>query len=530
LQGDTFTPRHLDNDNPVLRAWNWLTGKTSSDYSATTSSRGASSPGSMTPTYSPDITLTATGQEKKSVAILPFKNLGQDAESNFYEFALADAVITELAQLRSLIVRPSSVIAKYQGKEFDPREIGRELRVHAVLSASFLRSGDRMRVTAQLLDVLTGEILWSDRIDGQGGDILTLQDNIGLRILEGLRLELSDKEQEKLARRPTENAEAYEEYLRGRDNFGKFIFRTVANEDCEAAIANFRRAIELDPQFALAYSGIGACYANRVFKGMGNAEDYTYAESAFSKAFKYDENVVEARVLMVLIYLSRGEKKKARAEIKLLQKQFPNDAPLYFVKGTMHRLDGEYDESLRAWNKLSSLDPVAIVVASYNKARIYLYLGKYNEALEMLDEGAELEPNHPMIKIFRTTVLFYRGDEEEAIKLLREVMAQNPKMVGISSLLAIFLAHRGNKTEARALLTDEARSLAKADHDMAYWMTSANSQLGEIDEAFYWLERAIKLGNENRPWFESDKCLAPMREDPRFNELMKKIETGRNSS
>ncbi len=530
LQGDTFTPRHLDNDNPVLRAWNWLTGKTSSDYSATTSSRGASSPGSMTPTYSPDITLTATGQEKKSVAILPFKNLGQDAESNFYEFALADAVITELAQLRSLIVRPSSVIAKYQGKEFDPREIGRELRVHAVLSASFLRSGDRMRVTAQLLDVLTGEILWSDRIDGQGGDILTLQDNIGLRILEGLRLELSDKEQEKLARRPTENAEAYEEYLRGRDNFGKFIFRTVANEDCEAAIANFRRAIELDPQFALAYSGIGACYANRVFKGMGNAEDYTYAESAFSKAFKYDENVVEARVLMVLIYLSRGEKKKARAEIKLLQKQFPNDAPLYFVKGTMHRLDGEYDESLRAWNKLSSLDPVAIVVASYNKARIYLYLGKYNEALEMLDEGAELEPNHPMIKIFRTTVLFYRGEEEEAIKLLREVMAQNPKMVGISSLLAIFLAHRGNKTEARALLTDEARSLAKADHDMAYWMTSANSQLGEIDEAFYWLERAVKLGNENRPWFEADKCLAPMREDPRFNELMKKIETGRNSS
>ncbi len=525
LQGDTFTPRHLDNNNPVLRAWNWLTGKAISD----TSAARTSSQVSMTPTYSPDSSLTITGQEKKSVAILPFKNLGQDVDSNFYEFALADAVITELAQLRSLIVRPSSVIAKYQGKEFDPREVGRELRVHAVLSASFLRSGDRMRVTAQLLDVLTGEILWSDRIDGQGGDILTLQDNIGLRILEGLRLELSDNEQQKLGRRPTGNAEAYEEYLRGRDNFGRFIFRTVANEDCEAAIANFRRAIELDPHFALAYSGLGACYANRMFKGMGNAEDYTYAESSFSKAFIYDENVVEARVLMVLIYLSRGEKKKARAEIKLLQKHFPNDAPLYFVKGTMHRLDGEYEESLRAWNKLSSLDPVAIVVASYNKARIYLYLGKYDEALEMLDEGAALEPNHPMIKIFRSTVLFYRGEEEEAIKNLQEVMAQNPKMVGISSLLAIFLAHRGNKTEARALLTDEARNLAKADHDMAYWMTSANSQLGEIDEAFYWLERAIKLGNENRPWFETDKCLAPMREDSRFDQLMKKIETDRNS-
>ncbi len=103
--------------------------------------------------------------------------MSQDPASNFYEFALADSVITELAQLRSLIVRPSSVIAKYQGKEFDPREVGRELRVHAVLSASFLRSGDKLRVTAQLLDVLTGDILWSDRIDAEGEDILALQDN-----------------------------------------------------------------------------------------------------------------------------------------------------------------------------------------------------------------------------------------------------------------------------------------------------------------------------------------------------------------
>jgi len=521
LQGDTFTPRHLDDKNPVKRAWNWITGKSVSDNSVQRPSSSISTP----PTYAPDSSINMTsGQEKKSVAILPFKNLGQDADSNFYEFALADAVITELAQLRSLIVRPSSVIAKYQGKEFDPREVGKELKVHAVLSTSFLRSGDRMRVTAQLLDVQTGEILWSDRIDAQGDDILALQDNIALKILEGLRLELSDKEQEKLGKRATENTEAYESFLRGRDNFGRFIFRTVANEDCEAAIANFKRAIELDPHFALAHSGLGACYANRMFKGMGASEDYTYAEAAFSKAFIYDPNVVEARVLMVLIYLSRGEKKKARAEIELLQKQFPNDAPLYFVKGTMHRLDGHYEESLNAWNKLTRLDPLAIVVASYNKARVYLYLQQYDEAMKVLDEGALIEPYHPMIRIFRSTILFYRGEEAEAIKMLQEILEQNPKMVGIRSLLAIFLANQGNKIEARAQLTEETRGLAKTDHDMAYWMTSANAQLGEIDEAFYWLERAIKLGNENRPWFETDKCLEPLRRDARFGEMMNKIE------
>ena len=164
---------------------------------------------------------------KKTVAILPFKNLSQNESVSFYEFALADAVITELAQLRSLIVRPSSIIAKYQGKDFDPRNVGRELRVHAVLSASFICSGDRMRVTAQLLDVMSGDILWSDRIDAESHDILELQDTIAQRILDGLELKLSDQEQERLGRRPTENFEAYEEYLRGRDNFARFIFRTV---------------------------------------------------------------------------------------------------------------------------------------------------------------------------------------------------------------------------------------------------------------------------------------------------------------
>ncbi|MBA2493779.1 MAG: protein kinase [Acidobacteria bacterium] len=518
FQSDIFAPRHLE-DNPVIRAWNWITGKSSLDNSLQRSTSI-----SLSPTFSPDTTLTITGQEKKSVAILPFKNLSQDPASNFYEFALADAVITELAQLHSLIVRPSSVIAKYQGKEFDPREVGRELRVHAVLSASFLRAGDKLRVTAQLLDVLTGDILWSDRIDAQGSDILALQDIIAQRILDGLRLELSSTEQEKLGRRSTDNPQAYEEFLRGRDNFGRFIFRTLATEDCEAAIANFKRAIELDPHFALAHSGLGACYANRVFKGMGDAEDYTYAEAAFSRAFFYDPNVVEARVLMVLIYLSRGEKKKARTEIKLLHEQFPNEAPLYFVKGTMHRLDGEHDEALKAFEKLVRLDPAAQTVASYNRSRIFLYRGLYDEAMRELDKGAAIEPNHPMIRIFRSTVLFYRGDTDQAIKLMEEVLRENEQMDGIRSLYAIFLANVGRRDEARAQLTEEARGLAKADHDMAYWMTSANAQLGEIDEAFYWMERAIKLGNENKPWYENDKLLAPLRQDPRFNELLKKID------
>jgi len=521
MPGDTFAPTHSDG-SAVKRVLNWFTGKSTPETSSQASFPSQIS--SSQPSFAPDISMTATGTEKKSVAILPFTNLSKDAASAFYEFALADAVITELAQIRSIIVRPSSVIAKYQGKDVDPREAGKELRVHAVLSAGFIRAGDKLRVTAQLLDVVSSDILWSDRIDAEGSDILALQDGIAQRILEGLRLELTDLEAEKLGRRQTENAQAWEEYLRGRDNFGRFIFRTIDAEDCDAAMANFKRAIELDPHFALAYSGLGACYANRVFKGLGEPEDYTYAEAAFSKAFFYDQNVVEARVLMVMIYMARGEKKKARSEIELLQKQFPNDAALWFVKGVMHRLDGEYEESLKSFEKLTKLDPAARAVAAYNRARLFIYQRRFDEALEELDKGVKVEPNHPMLKIFRSGVYYYQGKFDEANDLIASVLKEHPTMDGIRPLAAEFLAGSGRLDEARAMLTDDALALARADHDMAYWVGSTYAMLGDKDLAFKWLNKAIKLGNQNRPYFETDTNLNSIRDDERWKELMEKME------
>ncbi len=517
MPGDTVVPGHVGS-GVIKRAMNWFTGKSVPENS---SGSAMSNPPSFIPELS--LTATSTGTEKKSVAILPFKNLGQEESANFYEFALADAVITELAQLRSLIVRPSSVIAKYQGKDVDPREAGRELRVHAVLSAGFIRGGDKIRVTAQLLDVLTGDILWSDRVDAEGGDILTLQDGIAQRILEGLRLELSDNEQEKLGRRMTDNHDAWEEYLRGRDNFGRFIFRTLLAEDCDAAIQNFKKAIDLDSHFALAHSGLGACYANRVFKGMGDVDDYTKAETAFSKAFLYDPNVVEARVLMVMVYMARGEKKKARSEIELLEKQFPNDAPLYFVKGVINRLDGLYNESLRAFEKLSRLDPAARAVSSYNRARIYLYKREYDKAIAEIEKGEKAEPDHPMLKIFRSGVYYYSGNPEPAIELIKEVLDQNPRMDGIKPLYAIYLAGSGHPEEALVQLSSEVLALSKTDHDSAYWVASTYAILGDKDNAFKWLNKAIKLGNENRPHFEKDHSLDLIRDDPRFTEAMEKV-------
>lgn len=519
MQPTTYSPSHADGSK-MKRVLNWFTGRSVPE----SSSLGSSPAFTSSPSFSPDLSMTATGTEKKSVAILPFKNLGKDPASAFYEFSLADSVITELAQIRSIIVRPSSVISKYQGSDIDPRQAGRELRVHAVLSAGFMRSGERLRVTAQLLDVATGDILWSERIDAEGNDILAIQDEIAQHILEGLRLELSDIDAEKLGKRATDNAAAWEEYLRARDHFGRFIFRSIDPEDCDLAIANFKKAIELDSHFALAYSGLGACYANRVFKGLGEPEDYTYAEAAFSKAFFYDPNVVEARVLMVMIYMARGEKKKARAEIELLQKQFPNDAALYFVTGVINRLDGKYEESLRAFEKLARLDPAARAVAAYNRARIFIYRRDFDRAQEELDKGFKAEKEHPMLQIFQSGLYYYRGQNEKALELMRKVLRENPRMDGIRPLFAIYLAGSGHGDEAREQLTEDALAISRADHDMAYWVGATYALLGEPDNAFKWLNKAVKLGNHNKPHFENDPNIASLHADERWNALLAKID------
>ena len=234
------------------------------------------------------------------------------------------------------------------------------------------------------------------------------------RIVEGLRLELSPDEEVALAKGATTNAAASEEYLRGRDCLANFIYHTLEREQLDSSIEHFRRALEIDPAFALAYSALGSCYVNRVLKGLGQAGDHEKAKIAFKKALALDPQLLEARMHMVIIYLTGGQKQKARAEVELLREEYPNDPGVQFVRGVVARLDGEYDRALRCFDRMVRLNPSDRVLASYNRARIFMYQAQYEEALHELDQGAELEPEHPMIKIFRARVLYYRGEVDAA--------------------------------------------------------------------------------------------------------------------
>ena len=514
-------PKHMAPRSPVTRALRWLTGSLSGETTGPVSKPSGRIEGHESPQ-------TSLGDhERKSVAILPFKNVGNDREIDFYQFSLADAVITELARVRALVVRPSSVIVKYQNREVDPAEAGRDLSVDAILTATFLRAGEKLRVTAQLLDVRTSEILWSERIDADASDIIGVQDIIVHRIVEGLRLELSPSEKDDLARPSTADAAAREEYMRGRDCLATFVYHTVLREHLDSSIEHFRRAIEIDPNFALAYSALGSSYVNRVLKGLGQAGDHDKAKNAFKKALALDPKLLEARMQMVFIYMTGGQKQKARREVEILRHEFPNDPGVQFVRAVVARLDGDYDKALRSYDRMVKLNPGERVPASYNRARIFMYQGQYDQALAELDAGAALEPEHPMIKVIRARVLYYRDGPDEPTAIVQDVLLKHPQMDGIRPILAICLSAQGQHTEANEQLTQKVRLVAEADYDISYWLASAYLLQGRQVEALRWLETAIRLGNENYRWFEADRNWADMHEDPRFIELMKGIKSQR---
>ncbi len=479
---------------------------------------------SGTPSATPDITPSLwQSRDKKAIAILPFKNLSGNPENDFYSFSLADSVITELAQLRDLIVRPSSYIIQYQNKDVDPRDVGNQLAVDSVLVGGYIKAGDRFRVTPQLLDVISGEILWSEKIDVDARDIISVQDKITRQIVEGLRVRTSSTEQERLIKSPTQNAEAYEHYLRGRTILYKFLTQTLDVVDLKMAVTLFKKAIELDQDFALAYSGLGLCFLNYVLKGIGGVEYDQKAKEAFDTALTIDPKLVEPRVRLVYIDLINGQSEKARKDIRRLLRRAPNEPSVHSTAAYVYRLSGQYVRALREWDRFLSINPTEVVYASFNRTRIFIYQQDYEKAEAEIAMGLMFEPNHPGLRSRSGVLDYYRGEIEKATMVLEDVVQKNPDIHAHNVLLAYCYLSRGERERAFGLIGKRVIASALADQDIAYWLASLYALDAMTDEAIEWIKRAISMGNENYPWFMANPNWGPLREEPRFIEVMEEL-------
>jgi serine/threonine-protein kinase len=461
-------------------------------------------------------------EDRPTIAVLPLRNLSGDPAASFYEFSLADGIITELAQLRSLVVRPSSYVAAYAGRNVDPRRAGEELAATLVLTGSFARAEGRFRVNAQLLEAATGEIQWSDKIDIADSDLITIQDTIAARVIAGLRLKLTVEERQLIEQPPTRSSEAYEFYLRGRDRLFRYISSTFDDADLEAAIQMFNEAVGLDPSFAAAHAALGRCYVHHA-QGYGGPEYYTLAERSLRQALELEPGNAEARLQMVYVDLQHGDKNRAEATMEALRRESPDDPAVLFVSAMLYRIDGLYDKALAEYDRLLSVNPQARVVVSYNRARVHTHLHQYDRAVAELEQARALEPDHPLVKTFLAIAYFNQGRVDDAQTLVEDVLRQNTHFDGLQPILGWCLSARGDHERARALVTDRVKEVAAADHDIALWLASLYAMEAMADEAMEWLRRAVVLGNENYPLFATIQKLESLRRDPRFAELLREL-------
>jgi tetratricopeptide (TPR) repeat protein len=226
-------------------------------------------------------------------------------------------------------------------------------------------------------------------------------------------------------------------------------------------------------------------------------------------------------MLMVFVYLWRGQKQKARDEVERARREAPNEPVVHFVKGLLHRLDGEYGRALRSYDRLVRLDPAAHVVASYSRALVHMYMGHFDDTFRELDTAGDQE--NALVRTFRALALYYTGRTDEAAELMKDVVDKHPNMHGIRPFMAMFMSAQGKHEEALAQLTPAVKRNGEVDADISYSIGSVYALEGLQGDAFEWLERSMSLGNANRPCFENDPNLVSLRGDPRFVELMGRL-------
>ncbi|HEX8144440.1 MAG TPA: winged helix-turn-helix domain-containing protein [Pyrinomonadaceae bacterium] len=457
----------------------------------------------------------ATAAAPGSIAVLPFKMLGDEASDEYLGSGMADALITKLSNIRQITVRPTSAVIKYAGQNTDPLAAGRELGVDSVLEGTIQRAGERVRVTVQLISVRESRPLWAHSFDERFTDIFTVQDSISAQVAEALRLKLTGEEQRLLAKRDTYNVEAYQSYLRGRH------FLSKRNEEAlRRGIAYFTEAIEKEPDYAPAYAGLADAYSLLGFYEFGTLapeESYRRAKAAAMRAIELDETLAEAHASLALAKVdvdhdAAGSEREYRRAIELN----PNYATAHHWYSDFLAAMDRPDEAMTEIKRALELDPLSLVINVTLGERLF-YARRYDEALAQLHKTLELDESFGLTHYLLGLTLEQKGKYEESIAALnraRELSGQSPI---ITAALGHTLAVSGKRNEAQKLLV-ELKELSRHRKVSPYDIATIYTGLGERAQAFEWLQKLYKT--QTRHLLNSDPRMDSLRPDPRFQKLL----------
>jgi len=425
----------------------------------------------------------------KSIAVLPFVNMSADAENEYFSDGIAEEIINALSKIQALQVAARTSSFAFKGKNEDIGSIGRKLKVATVLEGSVRKAGSKLRVTAQLINVADGYQLWSERYDRQLEDVFAIQDEIAENIVKALRVVLSDDEKRAIERAPTENVQAYEYYLRGRQYFHQW-----SRTGIQYARRMFERAIEQDGQFATAYAGIADCCAFLYMYWDGSKANLDGADSASQKALELDPDLAEA-------HASRG-----------------------FALS----LNRRYDEARERFETALKLNP-KLYEAHYLYARACVQEGKFEEAARHFEAAARTRPEDYQSLFLMSSPLRALGRTKDAeaamaqgLQVVQRHLELNPDDTRALYLGAGAMIQTGDRKKALEWAT-RARSGNEGDSMVLYNVACVYSLGGMADEALDCLDKAIANGFGHREWLLNDGDLDSIRTDARFQALLQKL-------
>jgi DNA-binding winged helix-turn-helix (wHTH) protein/TolB-like protein len=444
---------------------------------------------------------------RRSLAILPLHNSGQDSNADFLGFSLADVLITKLAYVSSLSVRPSAAVEKYRGTTIDLQKVAADLKVDTLLTGSFIRDGDNLRITYQLVDAKTEKILGQGVIDLKYDNLLAVQDTVTSQLISKLQLSLSPSEAERLKPEKPVSPLAYEYFLQGLDFHGQHKF--------PLAIKMLEKSTEIDPNYAPAWAYLGASYNSDAAFELGGREQYRRAQAAYERALAIRPNLLDAQIFLANLLVDTGKVEQAVPLLRDALKTNGNYAPTHWELGYAYRFAGMLEESAGECERARQLDP--LVKANGSVLNTYLYLGQYKKFLESLpvdDSSFDL--------FYRGFGEFHEKDFSQASRDFDRAYELDPTLyTGIGKALSDSIHQR--KTEGLDLLRElESKIIQRGvgDPEAAYKIAQAYAILGDQISAIRVLRMSVESGFFSYPYLSKDPLLNDLHGKPEFDRIL----------
>ena len=455
----------------------------------------------------------------KSLAVLPFKSLSADGSDDYLGMGIGETLTTRLSSLRLLTVRPTSDIRKYAAAEKESAVVGRELGVDSVLDGSIQRMGERIRVTARLVSVRDGSLLWADNFDESFTDIFKVEDSISGKVAAALALKLSGEQQKRLMKRYTEDAEAYRLYLKGR-----YFWNKRTEKDFNRGIAQFQLAIENDPGYALAYAGLADSYIGLTFYNFAVPhETMPKAKAAALNALALDNTLAEAHTSLAHVLVnydwnwSEAEKEFKRSiELKADYATAHQWYAIHYLTAT-----GRLEEALQEMKQALELEPTSLVMNTFMGATLF-YMGRYDEAIDQCRKTIEMDPNFAVAHWHLGLAYEQKQMFDAAIKEFQSSVS----LSGDSPLMIAALGHAyamsQKKREANQILR-QLNELSKQRYVSPYDVAAIYVALGKNEQAFQFLEKAYQEHSFHLVYLNVSPQFKSIRSDPRLQDLVQRL-------